>query len=41
MDHHDENFRDTSSYGWIAINLVAMVWVTMPVSIVAMQIMQR
>ncbi|MGY8869515.1 MAG: hypothetical protein ACKVJE_03655 [Pseudomonadales bacterium] len=41
MDHHDENFRDTTSYGWIVINLVAMVWVTMPVSIALMQIVQR
>jgi hypothetical protein len=40
MDHHDESFRDNTGYGWIAINLVALAWVTMPVSIVLTQVVQ-
>ncbi|WP_255611959.1 hypothetical protein [Marinobacterium arenosum] len=33
MAHHDENFRETAGWGWIAINLVALAWITMPASI--------
>jgi hypothetical protein len=40
MAHHDENFRDGSGYGWILINLVALAWVTMPVSIVLTKVVQ-
>ncbi|WP_276469562.1 hypothetical protein [Neptunomonas concharum] len=40
MAQHDENFRDTSGFGWIVINLAALVWVTMPVSIALTQIVQ-
>ncbi|CAI8186852.1 MULTISPECIES: hypothetical protein [unclassified Marinobacterium] len=37
---HDENFRDKSGWGWIAINLVALAWITMPVSIALTQVVQ-
>lgn len=37
---HDENFRDSSGFGWLIIDLIAMVWVTMPVSIVLTQVVQ-
>jgi len=40
MAEHDENFRDNSGYGWIAINLVAMLWITMPVSIALIKVVQ-
>ena len=40
MAHHDEKFRDGSGYGWIVINLIAIVWVTMPVSIVLTKVVQ-
>ncbi|SIS86793.1 hypothetical protein [Neptunomonas antarctica] len=40
MAHHDEKFSDNSGYGWIVINLVALVWVTMPVSIVLIKVVQ-
>ncbi|MGB0663105.1 MAG: hypothetical protein ACPGMR_04890 [Pontibacterium sp.] len=33
MAQHDENFRDESGFGWLLINLVALAWITMPVSI--------
>lgn len=36
----DENFRDSSGFGWVLINLLAMVWVTMPVSLVLTQVVQ-
>lgn len=36
----DENFRDSSSFGWLLIDLIAMVWVTMPVSIVLAKVVQ-
>jgi len=36
----DENFRDSSGFGWLLIDLIAMVWVTMPVSIVLTQVVQ-
>jgi hypothetical protein len=37
----EHNFDgDKSSWGWMAINLIAMVWVTMPVSIVLTQVVQ-
>lgn len=39
MDHQ-EDFRDSSGWGWIAINVVAMVWVTMPVSIALIKVVQ-
>ncbi len=29
----NENFRDSSGFGWILINLVALAWITMPASI--------
>lgn len=36
-----ENFEgDKSSWGWIVINLIAMVWVTMPVSIALTKVVQ-
>ena len=35
-----ENFRDSTGLGWVLINLVAMVWVTMPVSIVLTKVVQ-
>lgn len=37
---HDENFRDESGYGWIVINLVALLWITMPVSIALTKVVQ-
>ncbi|MEY3038263.1 hypothetical protein [Marinobacterium sp. LSUCC0821] len=40
MAHHDENFRDGSGWGWIAINLVALAWITMPVSIALTKVVQ-
>ncbi|WP_255853031.1 hypothetical protein [Marinobacterium rhizophilum] len=40
MAHHDENFRDTAGYGWLFINLLAMLWITMPVSIALVKIVQ-
>ena len=40
MDHHDKNFRDKSGYRWIVINLVALAWVTMPVSIALTKVVQ-
>ncbi|WP_276317526.1 MULTISPECIES: hypothetical protein [Neptunomonas] len=40
MADHDENFRDSASFGWVAVNLVAMLWVTMPVSIALVKIVQ-
>ncbi len=33
MASHDENFRDSSGFGWILVNLVALAWITMPASI--------
>lgn len=36
----DENFRDSSGFGWLLIDLIAMVWVTMPVSIVLAKVVQ-
>lgn len=33
MADHDENFRDSSGFSWIIINLIAMAWITMPASI--------
>ena len=33
MANHDENFRDGTGFGWIIINLIAMAWVTMPLTI--------
>lgn len=29
----DENFRDSSGFAWIIINLAAIAWITMPASI--------
>lgn len=29
----NENFRDSSGFSWIIINLVALAWITMPASI--------
>jgi len=40
MAHHDEEFRDNSGYGWLLIDLAAMLWVTMPVSIVLLKVVQ-
>ncbi len=40
MAHHDENFRDTSGYGWLLIDLVAILWITMPASIALTKIVQ-
>ena len=40
MAHHDEKFRDGSGYSWIVINLIALAWVTMPVSIVLVKVVQ-
>ncbi len=37
---HNENFRDSTGFAWVLINLVAMVWVTMPVSIVLTKVVQ-
>ncbi|SEG78181.1 MULTISPECIES: hypothetical protein [Marinobacterium] len=37
---HDENFRDSSGWGWLLINAVAMLWITMPVSIVLTKVVQ-
>ncbi|MDO6594534.1 hypothetical protein [Neptuniibacter sp. 1_MG-2023] len=33
MAEHNEDFRDSSGFSWIIINLIAMAWVTMPASI--------
>lgn len=40
MAHHDENFRDNAGYGWIVINVLALLWITMPVSIALMKVVQ-
>lgn len=40
MAHHNEEFRDGSGYGWMLIDLAAMLWVTMPVSIVLIKVVQ-
>ena len=37
---HDEFSGDKSGFGWLLINLVAMVWVTMPAGIVLTQVVQ-
>lgn len=37
---NDSNFRDNSGFGWVLINLVALLWVTMPVSLVLTQVVQ-
>lgn len=36
----NENFRDSSGFGWIVVNLIAMAWITMPVSLVLTQVVQ-
>ncbi len=33
MAEHNENFRDSSGFAWIIINLAAIAWITMPASI--------
>ncbi|MCV6590853.1 MAG: hypothetical protein OIF57_17815 [Marinobacterium sp.] len=38
MASHDENFREKAGWGWIAINLVALAWITMPASIMVSRI---
>lgn len=40
MAHQDENFRDSSGWGWIVINLGALLWITMPVSIALTKVVQ-
>ncbi|HSG03100.1 MAG TPA: hypothetical protein VLA39_05140 [Marinobacterium sp.] len=36
-----DNFDgDKSGWGWIAINLVALAWITMPVSIALVKVVQ-
>lgn len=37
---HEHFEGDTSGWGWIAINLVAMLWITMPVSIALTKVVQ-
>lgn len=40
MAHDDENFHDSSGYGWIIINIAALLWITMPVSIAFTKVVQ-
>jgi hypothetical protein len=40
MAHHDENFRDNTGYGWVILNLLALLWITMPVSIALVKVVQ-
>ncbi|WP_281174721.1 hypothetical protein [Marinobacterium jannaschii] len=40
MADHDENFRESAGWGWIFINILALLWVTMPVSIVLTKVVQ-
>jgi len=40
MAHHDDNHRDDSGWGWVLINLVALAWITLPVSIALTQVVQ-
>lgn len=37
---HDENFRDKSGYGWLIINLLAILWITMPITIALTKVVQ-
>jgi hypothetical protein len=40
MAHNDENFRDSSGIGWVIINLLALLWITMPISIALITVVQ-
>jgi hypothetical protein len=40
MAHHDENFRDPAGFGWLFVNILALLWITMPVSIALAKIVQ-
>ncbi|MDY6889993.1 MAG: hypothetical protein SVU24_00135 [Pseudomonadota bacterium] len=40
MTQDNEKLQDNSGFGWILINLVALAWVTMPVSIVLIKVVQ-
>ena len=40
MAHDNDNFRDKSGFGWILINLAALLWITMPVSIALTKVVQ-
>lgn len=33
MSDHNEEFKEATGLGWVIINLIALAWVTMPVSI--------
>ena len=33
MSDHDQNFKDRSGLGWLIIVVIALVFVTMPVTI--------
>jgi len=37
---HEDFKGDESGWGWIVINLVALAWITMPVSIALTQVVQ-
>lgn len=40
MAQHDANFRDSAGYGWLFVNILALLWITMPVSIALTKIVQ-
>ncbi|GGO87837.1 hypothetical protein GCM10011348_41940 [Marinobacterium nitratireducens] len=40
MAQHDANFRDPAGFGWLFVNILALLWITMPVSIALTKIVQ-
>lgn len=40
MADNNGNFRDDSGWGWLVINLIAIGWITMPVSIALTKVVQ-
>ncbi|MGB0466990.1 MAG: hypothetical protein ACPGF7_05565 [Pontibacterium sp.] len=40
MSHHDTEFRDNTGFGWVVVNLIALAWITMPVSIALTKVVQ-